>query len=279
MSNKKTIAELAREAWVPYGTMYDRLVPTRKHGRVATSREWFKLIVSLYDVHYPYNIDLTNVLKFIEDEKPDEVIFGWDAIDMEWVSKYYGRDLETWMYKTHDEIMWFIDNVLIPIKEKSPKTKIVFLDGNHEDRVWPHLAVKKEREQIIGHWHLMRDYVDVFVRYNDYYKVWHLYYIHGTYHNDWHAKKHALSYQKNIRYGHLHTLQEHALSTPVDDRVYTAKCVPCMCDLNPEYMRNSPSAWINWFNVAYVLDNDNFNDYNVVITDGKFIAPNWKLYE
>jgi hypothetical protein len=113
--------------------------------------------------------------------------------------------------------------------------------------------------------------------YNEYYQVWDLYYIHWAYHNEYFAKKHMLKYLSNIRFWHLHKLQEYSMATPLTKNALSSKSIPCLCGLNPEYMRNKPSDWDNWFNICYVNPDWTFNDYNIVITNNTFIF-NWKKY-
>jgi len=237
-----------------------------------------KKVITIADFHYPFNVNPETMFQYIKDEQPDEIVFLGDAIDMHGVSTYYEGGVEQWCYDTYDEIQGFKNDVLKRIKRLSKRTRIVFMDGNHEDRVWNQIKEKKARGRLIDHWKLLSNYVDHYVKYNDVYKIGHLYFTHGVYHNDSHAKKHAIEFMKNMRYGHIHTVQEYAKSSPVGDRTYTAKSLPCMCDLNPEYMRKRPNSWMNGFNIAFFQENGDFNDYNIIITDWKFIAPNGKLY-
>jgi len=120
--------------------------------------------------------------------------------------------------------------------------------------------------------------VDEWKMYNEYYKVWNLYYIHWTYHNDAHAKKHSLSYQRSVRYWHLHTSQEYCLSTPLDSEVINTKAIPCLCKKDPAYMKKRPSPWMNGFNIAYIKKDWTFNDYTIIIHDDWHFIYNWIEY-
>lgn len=44
---------------------------------------------------------------------------------------------------------------------------------------------------------------------------------------------------------------------------------PAACDLNPGYLRNRPSAWVNGFCVIELLDTGNFNLYPIVVSGGQ----------
>ena len=101
-----------------------------------------------------------------------------------------------------------------------------------------------------------------------------LVYIHGTYTNEFHAKKTVLAYHSSVIYGHLHTIQTHMLVSPIDsDKFYKASCVGCLCHLNPHYNRNRPNAWVNGFSYAYVdKKTGTFNDFTPIIVKGNFWA-------
>ena len=237
----------------------------------------FKTIVSLYDIHIPYQIDLSSVLKFIKEVKPDEIIFWWDAIDCAGVSRFYKGTPEVWLTETLEEITllrWLIKD----IKDISWASKIVYLKWNHEQRLDDKIKEQPELNDVLNLEDNLSELVNEVHDYNKYYQVWNLYYIHWTYHNDAHAKKHALSYQRSVRYWHLHTCQQYCASTPINNEVVDSKSIPCLCERDPDYMKNRPSPWINWFNVAYVNEDWTFNDYTITIDKGSFIF-NWKRYE
>ncbi len=108
----------------------------------------------------------------------------------------------------------------------------------------------------------------------------HLYFTHSTYLNDGHAKKTALTYRKCLIYGHAHDIQSYTIHSPIDAREKVlAKSCGCLCNRNPEYLEGKPNKWINSFNLAYIRPDGTFNDYDIVITDGMFTAPNGKVYK
>jgi len=233
-------------------------------------------VISLFDVHFGEHIDLTPVFKFIKDEQPDEIVLGWDMIDLFTISKYYKWDKEDWIYKAQSEIKTF-KKVLKKINKLVPKVRIVWLDWNHETRVREQIKANPERDKLINHWNEYWEYVDEFIKYNDFYKIWKLYRTHWIYHNDAHAKKTANIVKKNVLYWHLHTAQCYTWTSPVDDESHIAICVPCLCKKNPDYMGNKPNSRLNWFNITYFNKYWEFNTYTIIITDNKFIYW-WKQY-
>ncbi len=195
-----------RDAWLTYKEIgeitWDPVYSIQYHLKRKRDTR-FKTVISLFDLHYPYNIDISWVLNFIKEVKPNEIIFGWDMIDCNWVSKFYRGSIEEWLAETVEEIKWFKE-IILNIKDASPQSKLIYLLGNHEHRIQEKIANTPTVGAIID-LKIWYDWlIDVRKEYNDYYRVWDLHYIHWTYHNDAHAKKHALMYQKDIRYWHLH---------------------------------------------------------------------------
>jgi hypothetical protein len=45
---------------------------------------------------------------------------------------------------------------------------------------------------------------------------------------------------------------------------------PILGKLNPEYVRNSPTAWVNGFTLVEFDPNENFNCYPIVVSNGQF---------
>lgn len=233
-------------------------------------------VVSLFDIHYWEHIDLKPVLQFIKDEQPNEIILGWDQLDLFTISKYYKWDVEEWIYKARQEILEF-KKFLKQLKKASPNSWIIWLDWNHEYRIWEYVEEKPDRKHLLDYQEEYKDYIDKFFRYNEYYNVGKLYYTHWIYHNDAHSKKMAMNVERNIRYWHLHSYQVYTKVTPIDTEAHTAKCIPCLSKINPDYMKGKPNARLNWFNIAYFDKDWYFNDYDIIITNWRFIF-NWKTY-
>lgn len=234
-------------------------------------------VISLFDLHYPYHIDLSWIYRFIKDIKPDEIVFWWDMIDCQGMSwKFYRGSPEIWLAETVEEIKGF-KKIIKKILKLSPQSKLVYLLGNHEHRIVEKLRDSPELWNLIDLQIAYKWLIDERIDYNGYYNVWNLYYTHWTYHNMHFAKQHVDNHWRNIRFGHLHSIQEFSKKTWIDQEFISAKSIPCLCGLNPDYMKNRPSSWSNWFHIAYINKNGTFNDYNIVITKKHFIY-NWKKY-
>ena len=227
-------------------------------------------VISLFDIHFWEHIDLAPVYKFIKYEQPDEIVLGWDMIDLFTISRYYKGSLEEWLYKAQWEIKQF-KKVLKKLNKLVPKARVVYIDGNHEQRVREKIKENSNRAELIDHRKEYEEYVDEFVKYNDFYKIGKLYYTHWIYVNDAHAKKTVTITERNILYWHLHSLQSYTKTTPTDWDSHVATAIPCLCKKNPDYMGNRPNARLNWFAITYFNEYWEFNNYVITITNGTFI--------
>lgn len=240
--------------------------------------------ILLPDTHIPENINLGPVLKFIKEFNPHKVILMGDMHDWAPVSMWVAdqsRHLDGAIVK---KCYRELDNVLLgPLKDSvAPNTKMVYLTGNHED--WIYKAIQANPNGR-GYWELENN-IDL-KKYNmeiipiniPYHASKHLYYTHGVFWNESHAKKHVASFHKSILYGHTHCLQTHMEVSPISIKhFYVGKSIGCLCHTNPSYQRNRPNKWVNSFTYVY-LDNKtgHFWDYQVIIVNKRFYV-NGKKY-
>lgn len=163
------------------------------------------------------------------------------------------------------------------IKEAAPKSKIVYITGNHEDWVEQYIDKHPEMEGLIE----VRDHikgVDKWIDFNRLFKVGKLHYIHGVYTNEFHSKKTVMNYLVNVIYGHDHGMQSYGMVAQQDQHGFMGKSVGCLCKDDMPFMKHKPNKWFKGFNYAYVRPDGNFNDYTVVITNGTFTAEG-KTYQ
>lgn len=115
-----------------------------------------------------------------------------------------------------------------------------------------------------------------FVDYNDWIDIGNLSLTHGMFHGGTHLKKHYEACGNSVMYGHVH----HADSKSFFFRGVTKKAwsLPCMCDLNPCYIKNRDSNWSNGYATVGMKPNGNFNvhineiiDNELILADGTVI--------
>jgi calcineurin-like phosphoesterase family protein len=78
-------------------------------------------------------------------------------------------------------------------------------------------------------------------------------------------------YMGSVLCGHFHYLQAFSKVSPVEhSQKYVAWISPAMCRVNPAYMKNKPSSWVNGFTLIELMPNRNFCVYPVVVSGGQF---------
>lgn len=235
-------------------------------------------IVLLPDIHYPEHSkeSIKSVLLFLKDFKPDTVIYQGDQLDMGVIS-HWNKDKKrkVELKRLKQDYEGFDKDILLPVeKAVGKKCKKVWITGNHEDWAQMYLDKNPEVEGMIEPEICLnlgkRGYK--YVPLNGVYKLGKLNVIHGFYHNQYHAAKHVSVFEGSVVYAHLHTTQEFTKTSPVDTgNFHSATCLPCLCDLSPDYMKNRPSSWVHGFGVVYLLPNGNFHLYRIVMVDNRFI--------
>jgi len=239
--------------------------------------EDIKVGICVYDLHFPnHNKKLwENILRVIDNLKPDYFVFGGDNLDMDavnhWeIEKGNRRGMEgKRLRKTYDTFNSDImDNLNISLPDYCRK---IFMFGNHEN--WLEQYIDKipeledfaeiERNLNLKDWEL--------IPYRQTVKVGKIYFHHGEYTGKHHASKMVDTFERNIIYGHLHSFQIHTKVTPIDGDAHMAISMPCACDLNPGYMKDKPSAWINGLGVFYIMPNGNFNVYPIISSKDHFV--------
>ena len=245
-----------------------------------------KTALILPDIHYPYHDKkcLSIVTQIAKDIQPDIGVYLGDNFNADGISKYTHKKMETGIYETAKEIQGFYDKIHAPLSVLVPDW--LWCGGNHDvqriDDLLGKLSAKGVEQGLIDHYtdmlNLNKHFPDIDIcKWNEAHKIGKLYFTHGTYHNDAHAKKHALTYGGSVVYGHLHTFQSYTSISLGTGQQHKATSIGCLCNLNPSYLKNRPTGWIHGFAVAYIQDNGNYNLYPIEIVSGKCVF-NGKLY-
>mgnify|MGYP001559767257 CR=1 FL=1 len=233
-------------------------------------------VVTLPDIHYPLHDDasLASVESFLSDFHPTHLIYLGDQLQMDSVSHWLQdkrRALEGQRLLQDYQGFSAIMDRHISLVPKG--CTVVFFHGNHEDWAQQYIDIHPEMEGLLEVDHCLRlqERGIVSIPFGQTYQVGKLWYIHGVYTNDHHAKATVLAYRRNIRYGHTHDIQHYTLTSPVDvdDRI-SGGSIGCLCNVNPHYMRVRPNRWHHGFNVAYVRPDGDFSDYTLPIVKGRF---------
>lgn len=220
------------------------------------------------------------VVAFGYDFKPDVWIHGGDMLDCGVISHHNKKkpgNVEglRLLADAEDGRDCFIDPVEAIAKEQ------VYMIGNHEDWLndliieMPALDGIVNIEKLLGlkRWKVIPQ--------GGVYNLGKLTFLHGdTVKGGEHiAKAAVISYERNIRFGHHHTYQVYTKNSPIDYKnAKTGMAVGCLCSKDPKYGESKPNRWSQGFLYGYVGEGGYFNDYYVVICDGKFTV-NGKVYK
>ncbi len=207
--------------------------------------------VFLSDIHCPDNIPLDPVLEYVKDFKPDITILGGDIVDakgLHGVDHMPASAVDVGFY--HRDIK-LIRNLLTKIRQASPKTKIVYLEGNHEHR---YRRLAEKFPNLFGElFNIQRDIELVnYIPYGTYDSqvvVGDCAFIHGTIWPDNHAKSYALRHTPSkVVYGHLHHYQAYTThrATPAMSPRY-AVTAGALCSMDPDWKRGAAHQWVNGF--------------------------------
>jgi len=155
------------------------------------------------------------------------------------------------------------------------------LDGNHEDWARQLIEEQPELDGLLD----FAEYLDLkeqgwIVRgQGEHYKRGRLKWIHGDVLRGANPVKKALdTYVENLQFGHFHTA---ACATKIlphsSANKWQAYSVPCIGKLDMQYLKKSPTGWLNGFAITEFFSNGMFNNFLVNVFRGRF-AYGGKVY-
>lgn len=264
-------------------------------------RDGGKRHIAWFDVHVPRNSDLKAPLAFAHETGCDNFVVGGDFLNLEWASH--------WNEKVFSEIgrsqlrkMLFeeIDAGARVLKEVrraiGPKAKLWYIPGNHEE--WLYYACfyhrvieipesvttvtfKSDIAQKLddGLGKLLARLLDAkgldmrVLPYNEPLQLGRVVYLHG--HQFGGSSPVSTSSRRwphvNLVFGHHHTHQVMTIYNGADPRdVHQHVAVPALCDLNPGYLRDKSTRWLQGFWVADIRDGY-FDGRVVKVMEGRII--------
>jgi predicted phosphodiesterase len=232
-----------------------------------------KSVIIIPDAHLTDEIpkDYEAIKPFIKEFKPDKIILLGDFMDVGSLSAWdYDKKRKMEGKRFTNEIARA--NIELNFLEKYTD-EIIYLEGNHEDRIERYLDKNPEMEGIIELKPQLRlkERKIKWVKMNDLYKLGDMYFTHGMYTNLHHARKHLQTLGCNICYGHSHTTQT-AFQNMAMQKPHMAYALGTLGDKKPDYLKNRPGNWINQFSIFYYCTvTGNFNLYPINIIKGRFL--------
>lgn len=246
-----------------------------------------KWALLLPDLHHPYQNKkcLKAIFKWLREygKKIHYLILTGDQMDFESISHWLKdktRVLEG--KRLIADYQKFDKDILTPLENYVRKDcQKIYLLGNHED--WVTQAIDRN-PQGEGYWEInknlhLKDRGWKIIHPNGYFNLGKLTIIHGVYTNEFHAKKTVQAFCCSVAYGHTHDVQEYTQVTSLKIKdIHKAHSIGCLCDKNPDYMKNRPNKWVHAFMVVDLSPNGEFTEHTINIINGKF---RWhgKLYQ
>lgn len=241
-----------------------------KKGIVTTTERQLK-VVTINDLHVPYHNEkmVRNLVRLLEEEQPDEIILKGDMVDFYDLSRF---DKNPERINKLQEELDILYRILLVFRASCPNAKIVYIMGNHEDRLRRYLwknatALSSLRalrfEELL---HLEELEIEL-CEFN--YMVNGFEFSHGEV-----VRQHS-SYSAKAEYekrggsgcsGHTHRMGSFCKTT--SRGTYGWWEDGCACDLTPEYVSGTPN-WQNGFSVIYFDDNA-FDVHQVYVNKGHF---------
>lgn len=156
-------------------------------------------------------------------------------------------------------------------------SEIIFITGNHDWRVdWfgksgycP--SAYKHHFDLSYQLNLASRGI-IKIGYNNWLDIGNVSITHGMYHGSTCLKKHYEACGKSVIFCHVHRAEIKSFVARGETK--KAWSLPAMCDLNPEYIKNSETNWSNGFGHLMVKGNGNFQLLVHEVLDNELIVNN-----
>jgi predicted phosphodiesterase len=246
-----------------------------------------KKAIVLPDIHIPYHDERTlrNVMRYIDDSRPDTIVILGDLLDFRQISRF-SRDIPEDLTRSLDEDYQIANAWLDRLEGILPKTRVVLIEGNHEYRVvnlaqkFPqlaglvevpsnlHLSKRGKRYRWVPYWSE-----------GELYQIGNAYFGHGRFISKYHAFRHVDRYGVNFFYGHTHDVMSFPKVLAGADKTLVGQSLGCLCQYEQDYLRGAPTNWQQAFGEFHFRPSGFFNHYVISIFDGAFTAPSGVTYQ
>lgn len=247
--------------------------------------------VALFDIHYGFErkqgkkVPLHNprlldaVGLFLEDFKPDVIIYGGDTLDCGPISHHNRKrnfSIEGLrLMEDADGLASVLRDFRRAASNETGSPDEILIEGNHEDWLndlvedYPGLAGAFDLRNL-----LFQSKEPTIVPQGEVFKLGKLCFLHGDQIRSslFPARWAVDAYGKSVRFGHFHTYQSFTKVSALDGDCRTGVAVPCLCVRGPGYGKGAPNRSINGFNYGWVERGGNFFDMTPIATNNKFVA-------
>lgn len=189
-----------------------------------------------------------------------------------WIKSVDGME-EYFIPLSEDEFSWGKD-VLSSLKKVF--NKIYFVYGNHDWRYDWFSTICPSQYAFNFNLRLqlrLDDFCETIIGYNNWLDIGpHLCITHGMFHGTSACKNHyQASGGNNVIFSHVHHYECKSFRARGDVR--NAISLPAMCELNPDYIKNTDNNWSNGYGVINMRSTGKFNFNVFQIWDNELILP------
>jgi predicted phosphodiesterase len=237
------------------------------------------------DIHgstYADERSLKAVENYMWEHKWAGILYLGDAVDLFGASIFYKKGNLADIDFIQSQLNWLYEMFKRHRLLVSKRTKMVYLFGNHEDRLNRYM---KDHPELTG---LLK--MDKHIPFNDLgietreyksrpYNIGRAYFTHGLRYDQYHARWMALEAGKNIYCGHSHTIQEFSIKQSIQNHIYVGKSLGCLCVDDIDYMKGKAHNWQQAISTFMFRDGGFYNEYTSRIFDHRFVGPDEKEYK
>jgi len=243
-----------------------------------------KTYIVLADIHYPklHRPTLKAVLDFLGRNKVDGLVYQGDQLDMQNISHHTKGKPGLRSRKGYlNDVNGFKRDILDPVEELlKPDCDKYWIIGNHERFEQDLHEEHPELQALVDHVRILdlknRGYKIVPLGHAM--KIGKLNVCHGEILSGignqmgiWPARKAVMLYAGNVLAAHSHAPQMFTQISPVEhEQKWQGYINAILGAVNPSYLRNRPTAWLNGFSLVELHEDGTFNIYLINVIRGKF---------
>lgn len=242
--------------------------------------------IVLPDTHLPYEDRAT--LRALESYMADHKWDGWihlgDLIDFNELSRFEAGnnrlDKVGAIQRSYAATAAFLDRHR---KLVGPSARMVYIEGNHEDRITQYLEKNPEGVGMLEVPRALRlkerriEWVP-FWSTGQLFRLGNAYFCHGRATGKNHTGKMLDRYGVCLYMGHLHDIQVTSKARWGDHKTLEAATLGCLCRYDQTYLKGNPTNWMQAFGVFHVFPDGYYQHYTVRIFKSRFVSPEGKVY-
>ena len=242
-------------------------------------------VVVWSDQHFPYHDERAHeaIYAFAKDTNPDVHLHIGDCLNLGGISRHVQDDLIQQYEEPVLEGLLSFGRHINHLCETSPESEIIWIWGNHEERLRAFVRKHPSWRGIIDDPLGLLEYFGkvkdarkiirlvILDDSTDDYKIGKMHYCHGFSACKHTAAKHVEDYGESVTFGHSHTMQ---LFTAVRrSKPIAGYCVGhLMSKEGRRYLKGRPHRWVTGFGyMEYLKRTGQYTMHLLPIIDGKFI--------